>query len=194
MKRYLLGILVVGTLLLIGAGTGLAGGAVGAGSPVSDTVTLYNPDGSVSFTAGVTEADELLAGNAYYLGGSDYWADPAMFDKATALLEPNGDISDIFAIYQQLDANNTLHYYLAFESDDNEGSLQPPFFGTVLYRVPEGSGAIDVTNYLLPSWQTAGYILTFQSDAADSVPDPATMLLLGLGLMGLAGVRRKIQK
>ena len=35
---------------------------------------------------------------------------------------------------------------------------------------------------------------SFQIYGTSSVPEPATMLLLGLGLMGVAGVRRKFKK
>jgi hypothetical protein len=52
----------------------------------------------------------------------------------------------------------------------------------------------DFGNLKSLSWITADpWVQEIQSDNIPMVPEPTTMLLLGLGLIGLAGARRKFK-
>jgi hypothetical protein len=55
-------------------------------------------------------------------------------------------------------------------------------------------GGLDVTvNSVYGDFYLASSTLTANGDSAAPVPEPATLLLLGSGLLGLAGLRRKMK-
>jgi hypothetical protein len=69
------------------------------------------------------------------------------------------------------------------------------------YRSSSGSQFVDSYNSfhanLTPdegvSFYRGGYLVIGNSGPQEAVPEPATMLLLGFGLMGIAGARRKLK-
>jgi hypothetical protein len=167
----------------------------GVASAISDTLTVFNPNGSINSQISAFEGQEGN-GTSIFLIGNPFLADPAQFGKATTLCEvagcnatsPPSSFSDIFGVVQAT-IGGTNFYFLAFTSDGENGTAFGNQGATFLLEVP--GFPYSATQYLLPGLIAQGYTATFVSDGEVVTPEPGTLVLLGSGLIGLAGFARR---
>ena len=190
MKVFLKGILAASLLLAVGAT------AHAQSSPISDSLTVYDPAGAVFAWVGITEAEEEANPTNVKFINIPSLVDPNQFGNAITLIEPNGTYSDIFGVYTP----NGTDLFLAFSSDTEAAGT--PFGGgggNGQTFVDEGNGHHDATKYLNLDLQRLGYTAMFISDAANtSVPELDASALMSIGIAGLAGLslrhRRRARK
>lgn len=167
----------------------------GVADAISDTLTVFNPNGSINSQISALDSQEGN-GTSVFLIGNPFLANPAQFGKATTLCEvagcnassPPSAFSDIFGVVQATIGGQTF-FFLAFTSDGENGTPFGNQGKTFLLEVP--GFPYSVTQYLLPGLIAQGYTATFVSDGEVVTPEPSTLVLLGSGLIGLAGFARR---
>jgi len=154
--------------------------------------TLNFPDSAVGiYTGGTFEYDDHYLSDLDFLTITTIGEGDNSSSNIDVFLSKNSDYTDYVQI-ASINVPNNVPFTLIFDIENNKLFLDNVDYGPLTNVNTAYFSGLDIfyVGYACHFW----HLQTSVDVGVNSVPEPTTMLLLGSGLIGLTGLRRKFNK